>query len=115
MLADALYRRADWQWAQNRGAPVTHGWKSESGFLEYCWGGCEEGALLLLYILGLGSPTHPLPVTDDWGSIHGRSEGLATGLLCAASSGGRVKNGAKSEPNPAFARALTQCTGKVDL
>jgi hypothetical protein len=23
-LADALYRRADWQWAQNQGATVTH-------------------------------------------------------------------------------------------
>jgi hypothetical protein len=58
-LADALYRRADWQWAQNQGATVTHGWKPESGFLEYRWEGYDEA--LLLYILGLGSPTHPLP------------------------------------------------------
>jgi hypothetical protein len=58
-LADALYRRADWPWAQNRGATVTHGWKPESGFLEYRWEGYDEA--LLLYILGLGSPTHPLP------------------------------------------------------
>ena len=33
-LADALYRRADWTWAQNGGATVTHGWKPESGFLQ---------------------------------------------------------------------------------
>ena len=33
-LADALYRRADWPWAQNGGATVTHGWKPESGFLK---------------------------------------------------------------------------------
>lgn len=58
-LADALYRRADWQWAQNHGATVTHGWKPESGFLEYRWEGYDEA--LLLYVLGLGSPTHPLP------------------------------------------------------
>ena len=58
-LADALYRRADWQWAQNQGATVTHGWKPESGFLTYRWEGYDEA--LLLYILGLGSPTHPLP------------------------------------------------------
>ncbi len=58
-LADALYRRADWQWAQNRGPTVTHGWKSENGFLEYRWAGYDEA--MLLYILGLGSPTHPLP------------------------------------------------------
>ena len=32
-LADALYRRADWRWAQNNGVTVTHGWKPASGFL----------------------------------------------------------------------------------
>jgi hypothetical protein len=58
-LADALYHRADWQWAQNEGATVTHGWKPESGFLEYRWEGYDEA--MLLYILGLGSPSHPLP------------------------------------------------------
>jgi len=58
-LADALYRRADWHWALNQGTTVTHGWKPESGFLEYRWEGYDEA--LLLYILGLGSPTHPLP------------------------------------------------------
>jgi hypothetical protein len=30
-LADALYRRTDWRWAQNGEATVTHGWKPESG------------------------------------------------------------------------------------
>jgi hypothetical protein len=58
-LADALFCRADWQWALNGGATVTHGWKPETGFLEYRWQGYDEA--LVLYILGLGSPTHPLP------------------------------------------------------
>lgn len=58
-LSDALYRRADWQWAQNEGATVTHGWKPESGFLKYRWEGYDEA--MLLYMLGLGSPTYPLP------------------------------------------------------
>ena len=58
MLADGLYRRADWQWAQDSGATVTHGWRPETGFLKYRWDGYDEA--LLLYILGLGSPTHPL-------------------------------------------------------
>ena len=58
-LADALYRRADWQWARNHGATVTHGWKPESGFLPYRWEGYDEA--LLLYVLGLGSPTYRLP------------------------------------------------------
>ena len=58
-LANALYRRADWQWAQNRGSTVTHGWKPKRGFLKSRWEGYDEA--LLLYVLGLGSPTHPLP------------------------------------------------------
>ena len=58
-LADQLYRRADWQWAQNGGATVTHGWKPESGFLPYRWEGYDEA--MFLYMLALGSPTYPLP------------------------------------------------------
>ncbi|MDX1926176.1 MAG: glucoamylase family protein [Pirellulaceae bacterium] len=58
-LAGAHYRRADWQLARNGGATVTHGWKPDNGFLKYRWEGYDEA--LLLYILGLGSPTHPLP------------------------------------------------------
>ena len=58
-LAETLYCRADWQWAQDGGATVTHGWKPESGFLKYRWEGYDEA--MLLYILGLASPTHPLP------------------------------------------------------
>ncbi len=57
-LADRLYARVDWRWARNGGATVTHGWKPESGFLPYRWEGYDEA--LLLYILGLASPTHPL-------------------------------------------------------
>jgi len=76
-LADALYRRADWQWAQNGGATVTHGWKPEIGFLKYRWEGYDEA--LLLYVLGLGSPTYPLPTesylawtsTYEWKEIYG--------------------------------------------
>ena len=58
-LADALYQRADWQWAQDGGSTITHGWKPESGFLKYRWEGYDEA--LLLYILALGSPTHSVP------------------------------------------------------
>jgi hypothetical protein len=76
-LADALYRRVDWPWAQNGGLTVTHGWKPESGFLQYRWEGYDEA--LMLYILGLGSPTHPLPKesfaawasTYEWKSSYG--------------------------------------------
>jgi hypothetical protein len=58
-IARELYARVDWPWAQNRGAAVSHGWTPERGFLRYRWTGFNEG--LLLYVLGLGSDTHPLP------------------------------------------------------
>lgn len=69
-LADELYQRADWQWAQNGGATLTHGWKPESGFLPFRWEGYDEG--LLIYILGFGSPSHPLPAESyaAWASTY---------------------------------------------
>ncbi|MGB7757277.1 MAG: hypothetical protein WBL23_14550, partial [Salinisphaera sp.] len=57
-LADALYERVDWRWMQHDGVTVMQGWKPECGFLHYGWEGYSEA--LLLYTLGLGSPTHPL-------------------------------------------------------
>ena len=58
-LAEDLYFRADWHWAQNAGLTVTHGWKPERGFIKYRWNGYSEA--LILYVLGLASPTFPLP------------------------------------------------------
>jgi hypothetical protein len=58
-LADTLYRRTDWRWAQTGGATVCNGWTPEAGFLPWRWEGYDEA--LILYILGLGSPTFPLP------------------------------------------------------
>ena len=69
-LADRLYARVDWRWAQNGGATVTHGWRPESGFLPHRWEGYDEA--LLLYVLGLGSPTHPLSTESyrAWASTY---------------------------------------------
>ena len=75
-LADALYRRADLAWACDGAATVTHGWTLEGGFLPYRWSGYDEATLL--YVLGLGSPTHPLPAesytawtsTYEWKTIY---------------------------------------------
>jgi hypothetical protein len=58
-LARFLYERVDWRWATNGGRVVAMGWKPGAGFLSYGWEGYSEA--LLLYVLGLGSPTHPLP------------------------------------------------------
>jgi hypothetical protein len=58
-IADALYRRCDFTWALNGGRLLSHGWKPEGGFLKRRWTGYSEA--LVLYLLALGSPTHPIP------------------------------------------------------
>ncbi|HWG35679.1 MAG TPA: glucoamylase family protein, partial [Gemmatimonadaceae bacterium] len=76
-LADALYRRIDWRWAQNDGDTIKQGWKPESGFLHYGWEGYSEA--IILYALALGSPTHPLEgdcyeawtATYQWENLYG--------------------------------------------
>ncbi len=57
-LAKDLYERVDWHWAEHDDDAVALGWKPECGFLSYGWQGYNEA--LLLYVLGMGSPTHPL-------------------------------------------------------
>jgi hypothetical protein len=76
-LAEELYRRVDWQWAQNAGDTVTHGWKPEDGFIKYRWEGYSEA--LILYVLALASPTYPIAEasyeawtrTYEWRSLYG--------------------------------------------
>ncbi len=82
-LANELYARADWRWALNGGATVAHGWKPESGFLPYRWGGYDEA--LLLYVLGLGSPTHTLPTETHlaWASTYEWKQVFETEYLFA--------------------------------
>jgi hypothetical protein len=57
-LVHEIFERVNWQWAQNGELTVTHGWKTEGGFLENRWRGYDEA--LMLYILALGAPTYPL-------------------------------------------------------
>ncbi|MGO4378098.1 glucoamylase family protein [Pseudoduganella sp. RAF19] len=79
LLADMLYHRIDCPWALNGCPALSHGWMPDrTGFLPYRWQGYSEA--LLLYILGLGSPTHPLPSESYiawcesylWKEIYGR-------------------------------------------
>ena len=60
-LADQLYRRVDWPWATSRTKPplLSMGWTPEHGYLDSDWRGYNEA--MILYILALGSPTHPIP------------------------------------------------------
>lgn len=76
-LAHYLYERVDWAWMLDDGDTIRHGWKPESGFLPYRWEGYDEA--LILYLLALGSPTHPIDPrcyeawcrTYTWKSIYG--------------------------------------------
>ena len=85
-LAEELYRQTNWQWAQNGGETETHGWTPEHGFIKYRWEGyCEA---LILYVLGLASPTYPLTKesyeawtgTYEWINLYG-TEFLYAGPL----------------------------------
>lgn len=59
-LATLIYDRVDFPWMLD-GAPhlLSHGWRPESGFIKHRWADYSESALL--YLLGLGSTTQPLP------------------------------------------------------
>ena len=62
--SDSLYQRVEWSWVRNEGATVlSMGWHPESQFIPAEWRGYNEG--MILYLLGLGSPTHPLD-PDTW-------------------------------------------------
>jgi hypothetical protein len=78
-LAEKIYGRVDWQWAQNRPPVLSHGWRPESGFLRFDWRGYNEG--MLMYILALGSPTHPIEpeAWTEWMSTYKDSYGKFSG------------------------------------
>ena len=56
---------------------LCHGWRPEHGFLPYHWEGYDEA--LILYLLALGSPTHPIAPgcyeawcrSYEWKNIYG--------------------------------------------
>jgi len=78
-LAESIYARTDWQWAQHHPPAITLGWHPESGFIPYDWRGYNEA--MLIYILALGSPTHPVGPdawtawtgTYSWGTFEGQT------------------------------------------
>ena len=75
-LADAIYRRVDWKWAQDDVQTISQGWKPECGFLHYGWEGYNEATIL--YVLAMASPDFPLPdssyagwtATYQWENIY---------------------------------------------
>lgn len=70
--ADSLYLRIEWDWFRHEPPLLTMGWYPEQvrGFGRSTWRGYNEG--MILYILGLGSPTHPIDpdAWDAWTSTY---------------------------------------------
>ena len=62
-LADDIYRRVDWPWTQNNAPLISMGWTPGGKMIPHDWAGYNEG--MLVYILALGSPTHPVG-EDAW-------------------------------------------------
>ena len=62
-FASKIYERVDWPWMQNGETTLSMGWHPETGFLDARWSHyCE---LMMIYLLALGSPTHPIPA-ESW-------------------------------------------------
>ncbi|HEX4055797.1 MAG TPA: glucoamylase family protein [Tepidisphaeraceae bacterium] len=62
-IADELYKNVDWPWPMSRDGTLYMGWEPTSGFNHARWHDFNEGPLI--YLLGLGSKTHPL-TTRSW-------------------------------------------------
>lgn len=60
-LATGIYNRVEWPWMLNGGDTLAMGWRSGS-FIETRWDHyCE---LMMMVLLGMASPTHPLPASS---------------------------------------------------
>jgi len=57
-LAYEIFNRVDWTWLSEDTSLLPHGWTPEVGFLPYRWDYYSE--LMMMYLLGMGSLTHPL-------------------------------------------------------
>lgn len=78
-LADSIYRRVDWPFFLQEPPFITMGWRPERGYGPGRWRGYDES--ILLHILALGSPTHPLEKetydayvsTYNWAEFYGQA------------------------------------------
>jgi hypothetical protein len=59
-LATQIFDRVEWTWLSADTSLLPHGWRPEIGFLHNRWDMYSE--LMMMYLLGLGSATFPLPV-----------------------------------------------------
>lgn len=64
-IANELYERVEWPWLVRPDGRLCMGWKPESGYIDAYWDEFNEG--LLIFLIGMGSSTHPLP-SSAWNS-----------------------------------------------
>ena len=76
LLAHAISNRIEWTWLSEDTSLLSLGWRPEVGFLPYRWD--EYNELMMMYLLGMGSPTYPLKpqVWDAWKRIPFDYEGM---------------------------------------
>ncbi|HEY7303868.1 MAG TPA: glucoamylase family protein [Bryobacteraceae bacterium] len=75
-LAYDISKRVEWTWLSEDTTLLPHGWSPEGGFLPYRWDYYSE--LMMMYLLGLGSGSHPLPDRswDAWKRMTFEYEGI---------------------------------------
>ena len=75
-LANLILDRVDWSWLAEDTSLLSHGWTPEVGFLPSRWDYYSE--LMMMYLLGLGSSSHPLQETtwNAWKRLTFEYDGL---------------------------------------
>jgi len=61
-VADAIFKRVDWNWMAQGTSEVSMGWFPPGSFIVNNWIGYDEA--MILYLLGLGKSTNPLPASS---------------------------------------------------
>ncbi|RZB29310.1 MAG: hypothetical protein AEth_01278 [Candidatus Argoarchaeum ethanivorans] len=76
-LSNELYERVNWTWMLNGTDTIAMKWTPEEGLSSDYWRGYNEA--MIMYLLAIGSPTHPVPDPkwswDAWASTYGRDCG----------------------------------------
>ncbi len=78
-MADQIFNRVDWNWMAQGTDAVSMGWFPPASFISGNWVGYDEG--MILYVLGLGITTNPLPASSwsywtsgyTWATYYGES------------------------------------------
>jgi hypothetical protein len=61
-MASSIFNRVNWNWMAQGTNAVSMAWYPDTGFDTANWVGYDEG--MIIYLLGLGSTTYPLPASS---------------------------------------------------